>query len=121
MGLVILDKRAEGSFVAFCDLRSVSRREEAAASVFRPQEKRRSHLARPTQKRCRDPRNLRLGAWPAERTAAKEAHMANVSPHLDALDRLLPPPLGAALRPHARIVARQPGHIIMGYAPASSI
>ena len=39
---------------------------------------------------------------------------------LDALDRLLPAPLGAALRPHARIVARQPGHIIMGFGDRTS-
>ena len=40
--------------------------------------------------------------------------------HLDALDRLLPPPLGEELKPHARIVARQPGHIIMGYGDRTS-
>jgi CRP-like cAMP-binding protein len=39
---------------------------------------------------------------------------------LDALDRLLPAPLAAALRPHARIVSRQPGHIIMGYGDRTS-
>lgn len=47
--------------------------------------------------------------------------MPQTDARLLALDRLLPAPLGAALRPHARIVARLPGHIIMGYAPASSI
>src|SRR5688572_33255201 len=89
-------------------------------SVFHPQEKPQSNLARPAQKHCRDPRNLLVGAWPAERSAAKGARMANVSPHLDALDRLLPPPLGAALRPHARIVSRQPGHSMMGYGDRTS-
>ena len=39
---------------------------------------------------------------------------------LDALDRLLPAPLGEALRPHARIVSRQPGHIIMGHGDRTS-
>ena len=47
-----------------------------------------------------------------------------MAPHpnsqLDALDRLLPPPLGAALRPHARIVTRPPGHIIMGFGHRTS-
>src|SRR5215212_3348889 len=38
---------------------------------------------------------------------------------LEALDRLLPAPL-AAPRPHARIVTRQPGHIIMGYGDRTS-
>ena len=44
----------------------------------------------------------------------------NPNSHLDALDRLLPPPLGEALRPHARIISRQPGHIIMGFGDRTS-
>ncbi len=46
--------------------------------------------------------------------------MAHADARLDALDRLLPPPLGALLRPEARIVARQPGHIIMGHGDRTS-
>lgn len=44
----------------------------------------------------------------------------NADRHLGALDRLLPHGLGERLRPHARIVARQPGHIIMGYGDRTS-
>lgn len=39
---------------------------------------------------------------------------------LEALARLLPAPLAEALRPHARIVMRQPGHIIMGFGDRTS-
>ena len=44
----------------------------------------------------------------------------NPNAQLEALDRLLPAPLGALLKPHARIVSRQPGHIIMGYGDRTS-
>ena len=44
----------------------------------------------------------------------------NSNAHLDALDRLLPAPLAEALRPHARIVTRQPGHIITGFGDRTS-
>ena len=41
-------------------------------------------------------------------------------PRLDALDAMLPPPLGERLKPQARIVVRQPGHIIMGHGDRTS-
>lgn len=44
----------------------------------------------------------------------------NANAYLDALERLLPAPLGEQLKPHARIVARQPGHIIMGHGDRTS-
>ena len=40
---------------------------------------------------------------------------ANANPTLDALDRMLPHPLAERLKPHARILQRQEGHIIMGH------
>lgn len=45
---------------------------------------------------------------------------AHANAQLDALDRLLPRPLGERLKPHARIVRRQPGHIIMGHGDRTS-
>ncbi|WP_129794054.1 Crp/Fnr family transcriptional regulator [Sphingosinicella sp. CPCC 101087] len=44
----------------------------------------------------------------------------NAYPSLDALDSMLPHPLGERLRPHARIVQRPAGHIVMGHGERSS-